>query len=53
MPRTRPASARALELVQRQLANDHARHTHGPLFPCPLCFEPPLGGRRLRDRRVG
>jgi hypothetical protein len=51
MSQPRRASVRALELVQRQLASDHGRHGHGPLLPCPLCFEPPLGGRRLHDRR--
>ena len=36
----------ALELRMQQLADEHAQHAAGPVFPCPRCFQPglPFGG---------
>jgi len=31
-----------LDLVLDRLARDHTRHATGPIFPCPLCFDPPF-----------
>jgi hypothetical protein len=36
MPKSR------LDLVLGRLAHDHPEHGAGPIFPCPLCFDPPL-----------
>jgi hypothetical protein len=37
----------SLEAVMVALAGAHARHAAGPIFPCPLCFVPRLGGGAL------
>ncbi len=31
-----------LDLVLDGLKHDHPRHAAGPIFPCPICFDPPL-----------
>jgi hypothetical protein len=40
VPTTLPISR--LDRVLNGLAHDHSRHAEGPIFPCPLCFDPPL-----------
>lgn len=37
----------ALEEIMVALAGAHPRHAAGPVFPCPLCFVPRLGGGAL------
>jgi hypothetical protein len=32
----------ALDRTLDALVRSHDRHATGPVFPCPLCFEPPL-----------
>jgi hypothetical protein len=41
MPAGLPLST--LDLTMRRLSADHPRHATGPVFPCPLCFTPPIG----------
>jgi hypothetical protein len=41
MPDGLPLSA--LDLTMRRLSADHAHHRTGPTFPCPRCFNPPIG----------
>ena len=39
------ASPMPISILDRALlvlADDHADHTAGPVFPCPQCFLPPL-----------
>lgn len=31
-----------LDLAMDELAHDHGRHAAGPVFPCPLCFDPTI-----------
>jgi len=35
-----------LDLVLDGLHGAHRRHASGPIFPCPLCFDPPLQSAR-------
>lgn len=37
-----PRLTSPLELVQMRLASEHDHHGTGPIFPCPLCFQPAL-----------
>jgi hypothetical protein len=40
VPSAMPTSR--LDLVLNSLALHHGQHAEGRIFPCPLCFEPPL-----------
>jgi hypothetical protein len=40
VPKALPVSG--LDRVLRNLAQDHPQHAEGRIFPCPLCFDPPL-----------
>jgi hypothetical protein len=39
---TTPMPISGLDRVLNGMKHDHWRHAEGPIFPCPLCFDPPL-----------
>jgi hypothetical protein len=41
-----PTPKSRLDLVLDGLAHHHPEHGAGPIFPCPLCFDPPLQAAR-------